>query len=67
MLAATLAGGVLLVLDVAVGSWFAVPVALMALLLLLALWYLLPLPLLQHVHAKPDEDETRRAATHDAD
>jgi hypothetical protein len=59
MLAATLAGGVLLVLDVAVGSWFAVPVALMALLLLLALWYLLPLPLLQHVHAKPDEDENQ--------
>ena len=58
MLAATLAGGVLLVLDVAVGSWFAVPAALMALLLLLALWYLLPLPLLQHVHAKPDGDES---------
>jgi hypothetical protein len=48
MLAVTLAGGVLLVLDVAVGRWFAVPVALAALLLLLALWYLLPLPLLRH-------------------
>ena len=48
MLALTLAGGVLLVLDVAVGRWFAVPVALAALLLLLALWYLLPLPLLRH-------------------
>ena len=59
MLAATLAGGVLLVLDVAVGSWFAVPAALMALLLLLALWYLLPLPLLQPVHAEPDENRAR--------
>ena len=34
-LALTLAGGVLAVLDVAVGSWFAVPVALPSLLLLL--------------------------------
>ena len=59
MLAATLAGGVLLVLDVAVGSWFAVPAALMVLLLLLALWYLLPLPLLQPVHAEPDENRAR--------
>ena len=59
MLAATLAGGVLLVLDVAVGSSFAVPAALMVLLLLLALWYLLPLPLLQPVHAEPDENRAR--------
>jgi len=34
-LALTLAGGVLVVLDVAVGSWFAIPVALASLLLLL--------------------------------
>jgi Family of unknown function (DUF6328) len=34
-LALTLAGGVMVVLDVAVGSWFAVPVALASLLLLL--------------------------------
>jgi hypothetical protein len=53
MLAVTLAGGVLLVLDVAVGRWFAVPVALGSLLLLLALWYLLPLPLLQHARVPP--------------
>ncbi len=52
MLAVTLAGGVLLVLDVAVGRWFAVPVALASLLLLLSLWYLLPLPLLQLRHAR---------------
>jgi hypothetical protein len=52
MLAVTLAGGVLLVLDVAVGRWFAVPVALASLLLLLALWYLLPLPLLRLQHAR---------------
>jgi hypothetical protein len=37
---------------VAVGSWFAVPVALASLLLLLSLWYLLPLPLLQLRHAR---------------
>jgi hypothetical protein len=67
MLAFTLAGGVLLVLDVAVGSWFAVPVALMALLLLLALWYLLPLPLLQHVHAKPDQGGNQARGNRDAD
>jgi hypothetical protein len=52
MLAVTLAGGVLLVLDVAVGRWFAVPVALACLLLLFSLWYLLPLPLLQLRHAR---------------
>jgi hypothetical protein len=51
MLAVTLAGGVLLVLDVAVGRSFAVPVALAVLLMLLALWYLLPLPLLRHARA----------------
>jgi hypothetical protein len=49
MLAVTLAGGVLLVLDVAVGRSFAVPVALAVLLMLLALWY--PLPLLRHARA----------------
>jgi hypothetical protein len=53
MLAITLAGGVLLVLDVAVGRWFAVPVAIASLLLLLSLWYLLPLPLLKHARGQP--------------
>jgi hypothetical protein len=38
MLAITLACGVLLVLDVAVGGWFAVPVALASLRLMLSLW-----------------------------
>jgi hypothetical protein len=47
--------------------WFAVPAALMALLLLLALWYLLPLPLLQHVHVKPDADENQARGNRDAD
>ena len=45
-LALTLAGGVLVVLDVAVGSLFAIPVALASLLPLP-----LPLPLLQLRHA----------------
>jgi hypothetical protein len=63
MLAVTLAGGVLLVLDVAVGGWFAVPVALASLLLLLSLWYLLPLPLLQLRHAR-SRPGVRRPAGH---
>ena len=53
----TLAGGLLLVLDVAVGRWFAIPVAVTALFVLLALWFLLPLPLLRHARAEPDEGE----------
>ena len=60
-LAVTLAGGVLLVLDVAVGGWFAVPVALASLLLLLSLWYLLPLPLLQLQHARSRSGAMRPA------
>ena len=47
LLALTLSGAVLLVLDVAVGRWFAVPAAVLAAALLLALWFLLPLPLLR--------------------
>ena len=54
LLALTLAGAVLLVLDVAVGRWFAVPVAVLAGLLLLGLWFLLPLPLLRNAAAEPD-------------
>ena len=61
MLALTLAGGVLLVLDVAVGSWFAVPAALASLLLLLSLWYLLPLPLLHLRHARSRPGAARPA------
>jgi Family of unknown function (DUF6328) len=62
MLAITVAGGVLLVLDVTVGSWFAVPMALGCLLLLLSLWYLLPLPLLQLGHARSRPGARRQAA-----
>jgi hypothetical protein len=54
LLALTLAGAVLLVLDVAVGRSFAVPVAVVAAVLLLGLWFLLPLPLLRHAPAEPD-------------
>jgi Family of unknown function (DUF6328) len=56
-LALTLAGAVLLVLDVAVGRWFAIPVAVGAAALLMGLWFLLPLPLLRHARAEPDEGE----------
>lgn len=44
-LALTLSGAVLLVLDVAVGRWFAVPAAGVVGLVLVGLWFLLPLPL----------------------
>jgi uncharacterized protein DUF6328 len=54
-LALTLAAGVLLVLDVAVGGWFAIPVAALVLLMLLLLWYLLPLALVQHTNAKRNQ------------
>lgn len=54
-LALTLTGGVLLVLDVAVGRSFAIPAAAVSGLVLLGLWFLLPLPLL------------RRGAQKDAD
>lgn len=54
-LAVTLAGAVLLVLGVAVGDWFAVPVAVVALAMLLALWFLLPLPLVRRTRTAPRE------------
>jgi hypothetical protein len=56
-MALTLAGAVLLVLDVAVGRWFAIPVAAGAAIMLLALWFLLPLPLLRNARAEPDDGE----------
>ena len=43
-LAATLVGAVLLVLDVAAGRQFAVPVAAILAVFLVALWFVLPLP-----------------------
>jgi Family of unknown function (DUF6328) len=57
LLALTLAGAVMLVLDVAVGRGFAVSVAVVAASMLLALWFLLPLPLLRHARAQPDDGE----------
>ena len=57
-LAITLAGGLLLVLDVAVGRWFAIPAAVVALLMLMALWFLLPLPLLRHARDEPGDGES---------
>ncbi len=57
LLALTLSGAVLLVLDVALGRWFAIPAGVLAAILLLALWFLLPLPLLRHARAEPDDGE----------
>ena len=66
-LAITLSGGVLLVLDVAVGHWLAIPVAVVVAILLLGLWFLLPLPLLRKARAKPDEGEGPPPGNRDAD
>ena len=57
VLAVTLAGAVLLVLDVAVGSWFAVPVALATLFLLLRA--VVPVPV---AAARPPPPRSRAAA-----
>ena len=54
-LAATLTGAVLLVLDVAVGRAFAVPVAAIVGLVLVGLWFVLPYPL---VHRGRSTDGT---------
>jgi hypothetical protein len=56
-LALTLTGAVLLVLDVTMGRAFAIPVAVAAGLLLLGLWFLLPLPLLRKARTEPDGDD----------
>jgi hypothetical protein len=45
-LALTMSGAVLLVLDVSVGRGFAIPVAVVVGLVLVGLWFVLPLPLL---------------------
>jgi hypothetical protein len=56
-LALTLTGAVLLVLDVAVGRDFAIPVAVVVGIVLLGLWFLLPLPLLRQARSPGDEGE----------
>lgn len=48
VLALTLTGAVLLVLDVAVGRAFAVPMASVVGIVLVGLWFVLPLPLRNH-------------------
>jgi hypothetical protein len=55
-LALTLSGAVLLVLDVAVGRGFAVPVAVAVAVVLCGLWFLLPVPLLRHARGRSDDD-----------
>ncbi len=56
-LALTLSGAVLLVLDVAVGRWFAVPTTVAVLALLVGLWFVLPIPLLRRARAESDGGE----------
>ncbi|GAA1258777.1 DUF6328 family protein [Pseudonocardia aurantiaca] len=56
-LAFTLVGAVLLVLDVAVGRSFAVPAAVGVAVILLGLWFVLPLPLLRRARAADDEGQ----------
>jgi uncharacterized protein DUF6328 len=53
----TLSGAVLLVLDVAVGRPFAIAAATIVALVLAGLWFVLPLPLLRHASASPDDGE----------
>jgi hypothetical protein len=57
-LALTLVGAVLLVLDVAVGRSFAVWSSVLLLVLLVGLWFVLPLPVRsRNEHAAPDGDD----------
>lgn len=53
----TLTGSVLLVFDVAVGRSFAITAATVVGVVLAALWFLLPLPLLRRAAAAPDHGE----------
>ncbi len=63
----TLAGGTLLVLDVAVGRGFAVTTAVVVALVLGALWFLLPLPLLRHQIQEEEHQGSDHAMDADAD
>jgi hypothetical protein len=56
-LALTLTGAVLLVLDVAVDRAFAVPAAVGTAIVLLGLWFALPLPLLRRARTTSDDGE----------
>lgn len=57
-LALTLTGSVLLVLDIAIGRDRAVPIAVAVGLMLVALWFVLPLPVLREAERddRPDRD-----------
>jgi hypothetical protein len=56
-LALTLTGSVLLVLDVAVGRAFGIVAAAVVCVVLVALWFALPLPLLRRAAARADRGE----------
>jgi len=56
-LALTLTGAVLLVLDVAVGRGFAITAAAVVCVMLVALWFVLPLPMVRRGRATPDGGE----------
>jgi hypothetical protein len=53
-LALTLSGAVLLVLDVAMGRAFAIPAAVAVGLVLVGLWFLLPVPLVRRARSRAD-------------
>ena len=63
----TLAGGTLLVLDVAVGRGFAVSTTVVVGLVLAGLWFVLPIPLLRHQVQDDERQERERSAAADAD
>jgi hypothetical protein len=58
-MALTLTGAVLLVLDVVTGRGFAIPVAIVVGLLLIGLWFLLPLPLIREANNNGTADAPR--------
>ena len=57
-LALTLAGSVLLVLDVAVGRSFAITASIVTGVVLCLLWFALPLPLLRRARSDPDGSDS---------
>ncbi|WP_214404657.1 DUF6328 family protein [Pseudonocardia lacus] len=63
----TLGGGTLLVLDVAVNRGFAITTSIVVGLVLAALWFVLPIPLLRHQIAEEQQRDTDNPVDDDAD
>jgi hypothetical protein len=62
----TLVGGALLVLDVAVNRSFAVTTSVVVGLVLVGLWFVLPIPLLRHQIQEEEQDEAGNPLDNDA-